>query len=52
MSMTTASSRAKSRDSVALSIGFAAGLKAWPRRLRRLRCSFDSLRFAQNDRGL
>jgi hypothetical protein len=51
MSVTTASSRAKSRDPVALSIGFAAGLKAWPRRLRR-RCSFDSLRFAQNDRGL
>jgi hypothetical protein len=41
MSMTSTSSRAKSRDPGALLIGFATGLKAWLRRLRRLRCSFD-----------
>ncbi len=29
----------------ALLIAFATGLKAWPRQLRRLRCSFDFASF-------
>ena len=41
MSTITTSPRAKSRDFGALFIGFAMGLKAWSRRLRRLRYSFD-----------
>jgi hypothetical protein len=39
MSLTSTSSRAKSRDPGGLLIGFATGF-------------FDSLRFAQNDRAL
>ena len=40
-------SEAESKDPAALPTGIATGLKAWPRRLRRLRCSLD---FAPNDR--
>ena len=35
-----------SKDPVAISSSNSTGLKAWPRRLRRLRCSLD---FARND---
>jgi hypothetical protein len=41
MIMITVPSRAKSKDFGALFIGFAMGLKAWSRRLRRLRSTFD-----------
>ena len=46
--MTTSSERsgAKSKDPVGLAFGLATGLKAWPRRLRQLRCSLD---FARRD---
>src|SRR2546423_13030181 len=37
-------SEAESKDPAALSNGYITGLKAWPRRLRRLRCSLDSAR--------
>jgi hypothetical protein len=41
MSMTINLPPAKSAGPSASLIRFATGLKAWPRRLRRLRCSFD-----------
>src|SRR5438067_13780569 len=37
-------SEAESKDPAALSNGYITRLKAWPRRLRRLRCSLDSAR--------
>jgi hypothetical protein len=41
-------SEAQSKDPAELSLRAATGLKAWPRKLRPLRCSLD---FARNDIG-